>query len=309
MLLVGGTVVVFKAAFSPAATDGHTPAPAEASELQAAIDASAKYMAERKYPEARALLERMAEKHPTDRQVRILLARALVAQQEFAGAYEQFVAAMALADGDAALHFEAGTVANAAGLVDRAYEHYYRAQAMAPKDPKYPLYLAMIQIKRDERNAAKASLVRAVTLDETIAEAWGTLGELELEDGSLGLAQQHVEKARGLQPESEKWKIDEAKILNRNNEPEKAATLLLSLSKETRHTKPVLSLLGQCYGLLGKPEDAAAMYEEAFLQKRDAELAYEAALWRQRAGDEAGMRKMAEAAERLGHPDAGALLK
>src|SRR5690606_30382505 len=134
-------------------------------------------------------------------------------------AYEQFVAAMAIADGDAALHFEAGTVANTAGLTDRAYEHYYRAQMMAPNEPKYPLYLAMIQIKQDERTAAMASLVRAVTLNEDLAEAWGTLAELELAENMLGLAQQHIEKARALQPESEKWKIAEAKILKRNNEP------------------------------------------------------------------------------------------
>ncbi len=205
--------------------------------------------------------------------------------------------------GDPKLHFEAGTVANEAGLVERAEEHYTMAQSGDPTEPKYPLYLAMEQIKLGKDSAALASLIRATKLNPDLAIGWGTLSELALKEGQLGLAMQHVDKARRLEPQTARWRVIEARILKRRAEPgdvEKALQLLLSLEASERANPEVMKATGECFGLLQRPADAAFMYAEASkLRPDDATIAYEASLWYQRSGNEAEALRFAKKAKEL----------
>jgi predicted Zn-dependent protease len=292
----------------------------------------------RDFPRAAAIVQRAIEADPMDQDLRLALAEALVAQDLFADAYAQYEKAIVIGGSAAArsarLQFMAGTVAFKAGLIDRAEEHYHLAQTAAPTDPEIPLYLAMAQVRLRKTQAAVGSLLRVVHLQPDRAEAWGTLAEIYFTDDKPDLAMQHLEKARTLQPASARWRILEARILNRQNQPRQAATTLLALDPAQRRRPEVLKVLAESYGMLGRPADAAALYADAAAAAAEspaddgaassdgraapprpdaaaspAALNYEAALWFERARDTESAVRHARAAAALGSDDALHLLQ
>lgn len=279
--------------------------------IEAGMAAAATYSSQGRYGEASAILAKLVEQSPENQPVRLMYAQSLLGEKKHKEAYGQYQAAFALdAAGSAAkvtaaqakLHFEAGTCANQAGLVERAAEHYEMAQVGDPSEARYPLYLAMMQIKLGEDDAATASLVRAAKLNPDLAEAWGTMAELALRKNSLGLASQHLENAERLQPEVARWRIVRARILNREGDPEKAATLLLALDAASLRGRDAMTTLAQSYGLLKRPLDAAKLYADAAKAKPDeAELFFEAAQWFERGGDERSATEHAKIGAMLGH--------
>lgn len=179
------------------------------------------------------------------------------------------------------------------------------AQAVEPGEARYPLYLAMVQIRRGEEDAGGASLLRAVRLKPDLPEAWGTMAELELKHNRVNLAAQHLESALRLQPGELRWRLVQARILNRQDKPAEAATVLLALSEAERGRVEVLGLLSESYGLLGKPREAGEAYARVFKGSPDKpELAYQAALWFEKAKETGRAREMARAAGMMGHADA-----
>lgn len=328
VLVIGG-IALRSAMNSPsAASAGQRPsgAASNAESVEAALLAADKYTRDGQFEPAATILAKLAESNPQDQAVHRSYAQALIGLKKYGPAYEEYEKAIALmpagttgriaagSDAPAAqLHFEAGTCATAAGRLERAIEHYSMAQTADPREPKYPLYLAMVQIKTagpDSDAAAIASLLRAAKLNPELGEAWGTLAELELRNNQPGLAAQHIEQARALQPAVMKWRLVEARILNRKGEAERAATLLLAMDGSQRMDPAVLTVLGESYGLMRKPAEAAKVYADAFAASAsgatgpNAEFAYQAALWHQRAENAGEALKFATSAAMLGHEDA-----
>lgn len=312
-LLVGGTEV-------PRPVAGTAAGGGAAGKIETALEAAQQYGREKKWAEANAILEKLAAQAPTDRAVRVAYAQALLGQEKHAEAYTQYEAAIALtptkgismADpGSAAraqrdpalaqLHFEAGTCASVSGKTDRAEEHYWMAQVLDPGEARYPLFLAMVQIRKGDDAAAAASLLRAVKINPELAEAWGTLAELEVKQNRLGLAAQHVETARRLQPGVTRWRVVEARTLVRQNEPEKAEALLSALPPGERMQRAVVDLRAEALGLMGKPAAAAQAFAEAAgATPSDADLAYRTAEWFRRAGNRTKAQEWAKRAGMLG---------
>jgi tetratricopeptide (TPR) repeat protein len=270
------------------------------------LEAARKLIKEQRFDPARSILERGVEVHPADQSLRLALAQAWLGLKEPGKALEQYRSAIELGGKSvpASLHFEAGTVASAAGLTDEAEEHFGAAQMADPRDPKIPLYLAMVQLKRNEEDAAAASLVRAVALDPNLAEGWGTLGELHLKQGKTDLALQSIEKARRLSPTVSRWVLAEARARKRNGDGATAIKLLTGLNEPDASSLPVLRTLAECHGMLGEKDKAAAVLTAAADKKRsDAELQFEASVWLARSGDAARAREYAQrAAERGWEP-------
>ena len=296
--------------------------------IEAGLAAAAAYQRDGEFAKAGAILQKLAEDAPTDQRVRLAYAQALIGQGQHARALEQYAAAISVDSSAgltiapsssggptpekqiarnprlAQLHAEAATCAVKAGLIPQAVDHYSMAQSMDPENPRYPLFLAMVQLKlpgEDNESAAVASLLRAAHLQPDLAEAWGTLAEIELRRNRVDLASQHLDKAIQFQPEQPKWRIVQARIFNRQGKPDQAVSVLSSLDEQTRAGKPVLQLMSESYGLLSRPADAAAMYESAARKTpTDPDLWYQAALWFQRAGDKARAAKAAQTASMLG---------
>lgn len=266
---------------------------------------------------AETLLRKALEKHPNDRDLRVMLAETLLSQDRPREAYRQYDHAIAAGADNAELHFAAGTVANVAGLPERAAEHYRSAQRLAPSNPKHPLYLGQIRRKLGDVEAAKASLLRAANLDPDQAIAWGTLADIALSENNLSIARNYVRRAIEAAPEATSWRILEARVLRRSNRPEQAARVLMALDKSARLGDPnVLRELALCYGLLDRPAEAARVYARA-VESRDqkeqddsnmAELLYEAASWYDRAGEPDAAAVYAERAARRGHEKAAEML-
>lgn len=280
------------------------------------------------FDQAATRLQKLIDSDHDDQGVRVLYAQAMLGLQRPVDAYEQYLAAIALAGPDASpkpstsgsgavrnpaaaqLHFEAGTCAVKAALPDRAIEHYQAAQLLDATEAKYPLYTGMVHAKAGDDAQAVAALIRAAKLNPDLAEAWGTLAEIELRRNNLGLAQQHIEKARAMQAASTRWRSVEARVHNRKGEPQKALDVLAGVSEVDRAQPTILAILGESLGLLKRTDDAASMYVKAAdASPSDTELNYQAALWLDRAGKRAQAKKHAELAASLGHTGARSLLE
>jgi tetratricopeptide (TPR) repeat protein len=211
------------------------------------------------WSKAAALLLPAIEAHPEEQDLRLALARTYSGQRDWAKSYPAYEApayeaALTIGPESAALQAEAGTVANAAGLIDRSIEHYSRAQQLDPKDPRHPLYLGMVQVKAGKDSEAMLSLLTATVLNPELAPAWGVMGELELRANHLDLALQHLEKARKIEPESLKWRLAEAKVHKRQNEPAKTLDLLVNLPEKQRYNADVIPVVADALAMLKQSE-------------------------------------------------------
>lgn len=320
-LAVGAIALILAAAFVVRQGVQGGPAPASASSggadalvIEEILRSSRGLLSRGEYGKAEALLAPAVARNQTDQDLRLALAEALLGQREFEAAHEQFVAAIAIGPDTAPVRFDAASVASAAGLDADAEEHYWAAQSMDPRDPRYPLYLAQVQRKLDKTSEAKKNLLIAARLDPSLDIAWGTLADIALEENNLSIAQGHIERARELAPERLAWRILEARIARRGNDPERAVALLSGLSPEERAREPMaLREMALSLGLMNEPERAAALYADASTMlgaqsERLGETLRLAAEWYERAGmvDEAIV--YASRAARAGDEKASALL-
>lgn len=313
LLIAGGSiyVAIYPDAFGrdsrqPSPTNHRPPPPTPISIVSGDLALAEQAFREGDYAKAATLLEPLIQADPRAAEPRLLLAQVYCGQQRFPDAYVQIQAAIAATPKPtpAALEFDAGTIANRAGLIDQAAVHYAAAQAANPRESRYPLYLAMIQIKQGQDSAATASLVRAVNLAPDLAEGWGTLGELELRANTLGLALDHFRKARDLQPALARWRVGEARVLKRQGDAEAAATILTALDERDRFHPDTLALLAECFGFLSRPRAAAEAYAAAAITRAgspdEGPFHRQAATWFDRAGDPEIAQKHARRADELG---------
>lgn len=315
-LLAGlGTFWVIKLAVTRLA-----PAPAKASattrvaarltpEAFAAIQKSAEqYIAEQQPGKAEAILREAVDQYPGEPSLLVSYGELLVSQKRAQEAYPIYQRAIDAGADDARTLFAAGTVANMAGQPARSIEHYLAAQTADPANPDIPLFLGQVQLKLDQVEPAKASLLRAARLDEDRAVAWGTLAEIALRDGNNNIALQHIARARRLEPRVTLWRLVEARALKRTARPEEALALLTPLDESERQDPAVARAIAECYGLLNKPAESAAALETArAAHPDDATLALDTALAFERAGDVKRAGELATLAVQLGNTAATGL--
>lgn len=277
-----------------------------------AIEALAKsqpLLVDGRWDEAVALLAPAAEAFPNDQELWLSLSSAHQGALRWAQALESLEVAIKLGPATADMHVQAGTIANRAGNLDAAAGHYTKAQGLEPRVARHPLFLAMIQLKQGRDDAAMASLARATVLDGSMAEAWGTMAEIELRRNNSTMALQHVEKARASQPGAVRWRVIEARAHRRAGEPAKAVALLENLPPHERLAAPALGELADALGMLRRPGDAASLYLDAAIaagtsSTLQGEHLLNAARWQQRAGNIAKARQIAAEAAAAGNAEA-----
>jgi predicted Zn-dependent protease len=265
------------------------------------LQSAQQYLANGENKQAEAILVEATRQYAGDQDLRVAYTQALVALSKYDQAYEQIVAALSIGPRTPELEFLAGTIASTTKRYDRAVEHFSAAQTANPLSSQYPVYLAQAQRELGELDAAKISLLRVVKLDPQNDMALGTLADIAFQENKMTLAKNYIEQARRINPDEPTWRIVEARILNRNGQADKAIMVLQGLSEEERLTMPVLRLNAEAYGLLKKPGSAAEMYAKAVeLRPRHPEMALEAALWFERAGDPDAAKMFADRAAMLG---------
>jgi Tfp pilus assembly protein PilF len=296
VVIVAVTLKSLTGAVAP--RDAEAAAPALSLQQRGAIlDSARVYLREDEPGKAEAILREAIEQSPRDQDFRTLYAETLLRVGRPHDAYQHYEHAIAVGPDHAELRHAAGTVANTVGLPQVALVHYHKAQTLNPASPKHPLYLAQIQRKLGQTDEAKASLLRAAKLDPSLAQAWGSLAAIALDENKLSVARGFVERAREAEPSSHGWRLLQAKILRRGNDPEAALRLLSPLDRETLLADPgLLEEQAMCLGMLGRPAEAAALYADAVERldrlppddrpDRYADLLRETARWYERAGED-----------------------
>lgn len=308
LVMLGGIVWVWQSGPAPATAKG--PVAESPAAVGEALATARELMERGEWAKAEAVLIPATVRHPMEQSLRVARAECLSAVKRFAEAYDQYEKALAIGPREAGVEFAAGVAAREAGMMDRALEHLAMAQTLDPSKAEYALALGQIQRRTGSVDASKASLLRAAHLDPDNAFIWGTLAEIALSENSPNLCLQHIGKARALQPEVAEWRLIEAKALKRRGEPDKALRVLSGIEARQRKETPVARLIAECYGMQGRPADAAQILGEAFLASPvDSVLAYEAALAFDRAGNREKALEHAKYAVALGHEGAGRLLE
>lgn len=255
--------------------------------------------------QAETVLRSALQTYPEEPRLYVSLAEVLAGDRRADEAYAMYEKALACGPRDGPTEFAAGTAASMAGKLDRAEEHYQAARQRNPSDYQATLFLAQVQIKQEKLTEAAANLVIAAKLNPDAGVVWGSLADLELRQNKNSLALQHAQQARALEPRVALWRLLEARALKREGRPEEALQSLLAMDATERRTPAVTSLMAECYGLLKKPADAAAMYVALVTADgADGASALQAAMWLEKAGDKTGALKWAKHAEMLAVPGA-----
>jgi predicted Zn-dependent protease len=221
---------------------------------------------------------------PSEQQLHVQLAEVAIAQQRAADAHASYERALAIGPRTFEIECAAGSAASAANKLDRALEHFAAAQAAKPSDHLAPLFLAQVQVKLGQLAEAKKNLLLSATLQPDVAITWGTLAEIALRENVVSLAIQHARRARDLEPQSPLWRLLEARALKRDNKPSQALALFEGMDPADLLDPPIIQLLSECYGLAGRPQDAALLFEKLVAADTTrGDLTLQTAQWHERA--------------------------
>ncbi|HYE62111.1 MAG TPA: hypothetical protein VD997_08950 [Phycisphaerales bacterium] len=284
--------------------------PADTKTIDAVLNSAQTYLNNSEPEKAEAVLKGAIAQHAGEQSFYLMYAELLAGQKRLAESYDNYVKALAIGPRDAATELAAGTVANLQGLHDRAVEHFMAAQTANPSDDKPPLYLAAVQVKLNQKDEAKKNYLLAAKLNPDNATPWAALAQLALDENKLDLARQHIEKARTLQPANTTFRLIESRALKRQGKAEEALQLLVNLDAAQKRLPGVMPQIAECYGLLQRPRDAALLYATASDEEpANAQWAYEAALWFDRALDKVQALKYAQRAAALNAEGAAKLVE
>lgn len=291
-----------------------TPARADASpadaikSVDAALNAAETLRKSGDFAKAERILTAAGAQFPKEQQLFVSCAELLAEQHKNAEALAQYEKALEIGPREERLEMTAGTLASMLGKVGAAEQHYAAAQSLNKRDFKPALFLAQVQIKQNNTEEAKKNLLIAASLNPDSAVTWGTLADLAYRENKLELAKQHIDKARALEPEVTTWRLIEARILRRENEPEKALALLTPLDASQQRDPGVMQVMSECYGLLSRPGDAAGLYAAASdKDPAKGDLAFQAAVWYDKAGERDNALKYAQRAAFLNTEGAQAM--
>jgi tetratricopeptide (TPR) repeat protein len=147
-----------------------------------------------------------------------------------------------------------GMAYEANGFAEAALESYRNGEALAPGDPRWPYYQALLRAHQGTLEDAMADMQRSLALDGDFAPGWLWLGTWQLDQGDTDQAEAAFARARawdGGAPAT----VGAARVALARNEPLQAVELLEALPTASTHPY-VYKLLGQAYGRLGRSDDA-----------------------------------------------------
>ncbi len=305
LLLLGGAGALYFAVRSAGGPRSTPTTPEQATPgggvLDAILSAARQYLDKAELDKADVVLSAAIREHPEVQPLYTMQAELRLAQRKPEEAYAAYEKALAIGPRTGDIEFAAGTAAAMTSKLDRAVEHYSAAQLSLKTDYKPSLFLAQVQLKLKQREEAKANLILAGRLNPDVGVIWGTLAQIALDENTLQTAVQHATRARELEPRVTLWRVIEARARRRQGEPDKALELLIGLDELEQRDRPVMQLMAECYGMLNKPAEAAALYVKAAdAAPTDGQLALEAALWLEKSGDKAEAIRYAEHAKMLG---------
>lgn len=225
--------------------------------------------------EALVIARRLVEVEPEGAVAQELLARTLLADAllnhvdgaqrnaALATAADVYLVAARLDEGNAPLLHAAGVALDQAGRTELALEHYRRARAIDETDPQFALYAAMALRRLERLDEAQAMVDAAAALapDEALVEV--VRSDLLLARHDANAALLAAQRARTLAPSDLSARIAEARALRSLDRAALAAELLSALPAEARAGEAVAQELADALLAIGRPRDAARVWEAA----------------------------------------------
>ncbi len=147
-----------------------------------------------------------------------------------------------------------------AGAFAEAVEHFERAVADRPEDPRTRHELAMVLVELERPRDALRHLEAAVRLDGT---DWGYLTDFANVLADLGLWDRAVGEYRDaarIQPEDPGSLARLGRALSESGDPLSAVEVLIRATKMGPEDPDLFLTLGRSYDALGRQADAAAAY-------------------------------------------------
>ncbi|MHC4218947.1 MAG: tetratricopeptide repeat protein [Planctomycetota bacterium] len=264
---------------------------------ETAVAAAEQYLDGNDLASAETILVKLLEQAPANHRAHELLGRVLYLKsltvrrggdgksgdaliQEAYRHYRASVEAAGELDAEVAagLNQSAGEIASAAGLPDRAAEHFQAAGRLDPTAPKHPLYEAQVLIQLGRPAEARRALERVLTLDPDEAYAHASLAAVALLEDDHASALQHIQEAREIAPGNLGIRIQEARIRRQCDQPRHALELLLALDAGLRAEEAVTAELAACYLALDQPLEAARVWERRYRRGPQRPTAWRAAV-------------------------------
>lgn len=294
---------------SASSTQPRATAAETAQTIEAVLDAAAEYAAAEQWGRAAAVLREAVRTHPEEPELRMMYGNVLRVRDQLDDAYEQYAQAARLS-GDHEHAFMAGLAANMTGQTERALEHFQTARADQPSSARYAFHVGLMEHRLGERSAARASFSIARELEPEMAEAWGMLAQLALDEGSPKMALHYIERARKLQPDADGWRIVEARGYAAERDYDRALRLIDTVDRNTiLADRGLLSRVKGWAAAAGEAGFAADLFAEASdHDPEDGDLALEAADLLERVGETDRAKRYAERAVARGIAEAERML-
>lgn len=268
------------------------------------------YVRNKQNAQALTVLEHAVSQYAGDQELRFALGDLYMIENMHEQAYGQYIAGIGIGPSNAVAEFTAGTLANMLGQPDLAVKHYGLSMGMDPTNPDTPMFLAAIEMKLNRLSDAKRNLAIAGKLAPDNARLFAMRSEIALRENKLTIALDQIRKARVIEPDTLGWVLQEARVLKRDRKPQEAMNLIFALPEEQLEVIEASMILAECYGMLGRPGDAASrLIDVAGKNPNDAKLAFDVALWLERAGERVDAIQWATKATGLGHEQAKAWIE
>ena len=247
----------------------------------------------------------LVDRYPEFAGGRTLLAQVYLFQEQFEKGYEQLSQSLGLDGQQPEVQLLAGTAAMSLGRVDRAVHHYSQAVGLDTGNARYRLHLAQAYIKQGRHDLARRDLLMVIQADSSRHEAYASLADLYATQNKLVLALNMITQAIQRTPiaQGDKRAIyvrRKADLLRRDNRPDEALMVLQGLGSLALTDLGVMREMALCWAMMGRPGEAALMYEDALkANPLRWEYAAGAAQWFLKAGDDQAARKHLETARNI----------
>ena len=241
-------------------------------------------------------IRRLVQRYPQYAATRTLLGQVLLYDDQPDAAYQQLSLSLELDGQQPEVHLLAGTIAYQLERIDQATGHYSTAVGIDPSNPRYRLHLAQAYISQQRDNEARDVLLEALRMDSSLHAAYASLADLYARQNRLVLALTQIQKAIEHTGESEQDKQvfyyrQKSRLLRRDNRPEEALLTLKRLEMP-QIDLAVIEDMATCWSMLGKPEQAAMLFEDAMVaDPTRSALVAGAVRWRIKAGDQETARR------------------
>lgn len=270
-----------------------TPAPPPISEqqIQTALDSASAHIQRRDLPSAQTILESLITKAPQDVRGYELLGEVLyslsldahqrgdaTASKDYrARAADVYRSAVNVDPKSAELRYSAGMIMLMAGAEDDALNMLETAGELDATNQKYPLYAAQILIKQKRYDEAESALERVLLIDSQEGVAYASLAVIAMERGDFFTAQENIERARAIDPDNFDFRAQEARIIRRGGNPQRALEMLTALPVELQAWPTFGREIAAAYADLGQPAKAAQSWQRVYQAQHGAAEAWYAA--------------------------------